>query len=340
MSVQFPEFPWGLDGGTFNGQTLRNYVVAAYCYSIAGSQVYSGILPGGGSLAITAGSGMQIQVAPGFCVVASSTGSTYGGYSTGTTVAALLPIQTADATNERIDLVCVTVIDNGDATSFGMVQVITGTPAENPAPPALPGNSLSLGTVTVPAQATSIMTGNITPSNQYTVMTGGILPVPAIASAPLGYPGAYAHDLNTNRLWQNTASGPAQVQTLPFAPVQASTTTPVGAGASGQQQVQVLSVSFTSNGCDIRAMFKWPGIHANGHAPGNESGSPIQFGAVFRMDLDGREIDAAYAANWADDSTDRCPGVIDHPTSSVLGDTPAAGNHTLTVYLYPDDYAL
>lgn len=78
--------------------------------------------------------------------------------------AVTLTVSTADLSNPRIDLVCVTVNDSFYAGAANNVtfQVIAGTPAAVPVAPALPLNSLSLATIAVAAGATSISAGNIT----------------------------------------------------------------------------------------------------------------------------------------------------------------------------------
>ncbi len=86
---------------------------------------------------------------------------TYVGYNDAQVT---LTITTANPTNPRIDLVCMTVNDSFYTGSSNNVvlQVVAGTPAGSPVAPSLPANSISLATVAVAAGALSINSGNIT----------------------------------------------------------------------------------------------------------------------------------------------------------------------------------
>ena len=118
------------------------------------------------SLAVTASSpaNMSINIAAGWAAVVGTIQpnmGTYVAYNDGTVN---IPITTANPTNPRIDLVCLTVQDSyytGSADDV-ILQVIAGTPASSPVAPSLPANSISLATVAVAAGALSITTGNIT----------------------------------------------------------------------------------------------------------------------------------------------------------------------------------
>jgi hypothetical protein len=86
---------------------------------------------------------------------------TYVGYNDAATVVA---ITTANPTNPRIDLICMTVQDAyyTGAQNNVIFQVVAGTPASSPVVPSLPANSIALAEVAVAAGALSITTGNIT----------------------------------------------------------------------------------------------------------------------------------------------------------------------------------
>jgi hypothetical protein len=118
------------------------------------------------SLAVTQNSpaGLSVLVASGWAAIVGTTQSnmgTYVGYNDATTT---LSITTADPTNPRIDLVCMTVQDAYYTGSLNdvILQVVAGTPAGSPVAPTLPANSISLATVAVGAGATSITNANIT----------------------------------------------------------------------------------------------------------------------------------------------------------------------------------
>lgn len=118
------------------------------------------------SLAVTQNSpaGLSVLVASGWAAIVGTVQAnmgTYVGYNDATTV---LSITTADPTNPRIDLVCMTVQDAYYTGSLNdvILQVVAGTPAGSPVAPTLPANSISLATVAVGAGATSITNANIT----------------------------------------------------------------------------------------------------------------------------------------------------------------------------------
>lgn len=118
------------------------------------------------SLAVTQNTpaGLSVLVASGWAAIVGTTQAnmgTYVGYNDATVV---LSITTADPTNPRIDLVCLTVNDAyyTGALNNAVLQVVAGTPAGSPVAPALPANSISLATVAVGAGATAITNANIT----------------------------------------------------------------------------------------------------------------------------------------------------------------------------------
>lgn len=73
-------------------------------------------------------------------------------------------IAASNPTQPRIDVVCLQVQDSSYAgsTDTAQITVVTGTAASIPAVPAIPANSLALANVAVAANATSIVSGNIT----------------------------------------------------------------------------------------------------------------------------------------------------------------------------------
>ena len=115
-------------------------------------------------LAATAGSGLNLNVAAGWAAILGNYQTnmgTYMVYNDGTTTAT---ITTADATNPRIDVVCITVSDAAYSGSLNQVaiNVVKGTAASSPTVPSTPTNSIALAQVAVAAGATTISSGNIT----------------------------------------------------------------------------------------------------------------------------------------------------------------------------------
>jgi hypothetical protein len=118
------------------------------------------------SLAVTQNSpvGMSVIIASGWAAIVGTTQAnmgTYVGFNDAPTVVA---ITTANPTNPRIDLICMTVQDAyyTGASNNVIFQVVAGTPAGSPVVPATPANSIALAEVAVAAGALSIVTGNIT----------------------------------------------------------------------------------------------------------------------------------------------------------------------------------
>jgi hypothetical protein len=118
------------------------------------------------SLAVTQNTpaGLSVLVSSGWAAIVGTTQAnmgTYVGFNDGTVT---LSVNTADPTNPRIDLVCMTVNDAYYTGSLNNVilQVVAGTPASSPVAPALPANSISLATVAVGAGATALTNANIT----------------------------------------------------------------------------------------------------------------------------------------------------------------------------------
>jgi hypothetical protein len=142
---------------------------------------------GTSSLAVTPNSpaGMSVIVASGWAAIVGTTQSNMGTYVAYNDAANTLTVTTANPTNPRIDIVCVTVQDAYYTGAFNDVifQVIAGTPAGSPTAPATPANSIKLANIAVGAGVTSILAGNITDTR---VSTTTNLPVGDITSVGAG----------------------------------------------------------------------------------------------------------------------------------------------------------
>lgn len=155
MTLQTP--PSWLQAGSYPAQYDRLTAQALWATT--------GII-GSSSLAVTANSpaGMSVRVASGWAAIVGTTTSNMGVYTIFNDAQDTLTITTADPTNPRIDLVCITVRDAyySGANNDVIFQVIAGTPAGSPVAPSLPDNSVSLATIAVGAAVTQINSGNIT----------------------------------------------------------------------------------------------------------------------------------------------------------------------------------
>jgi hypothetical protein len=118
------------------------------------------------SLTVTQNSpaGLTVLVSSGWAAIVGTTQANMGTYVGFNDATVTLSISTANPTNPRIDLVCMTVQDAYYTGSLNNVilQVVAGTPAGSPVAPSLPANSISLATVAVGAGATAITNANIT----------------------------------------------------------------------------------------------------------------------------------------------------------------------------------
>jgi len=116
-------------------------------------------------LAVTAPGGtMTVSVASGWAAILGTYQTNMGTYMAYNDAAATATITTADPSNPRIDLVCITVSDAAYSGSLNSVaiNVVKGTAAGSPTVPSTPTNSIALAQVAVAAGATSITSGNIT----------------------------------------------------------------------------------------------------------------------------------------------------------------------------------
>lgn len=120
-----------------------------------------------------------------------------------------------DAFNPRIDLVVLRVYDaefDGQTLSEATVEIVQGQPEAQPQPPTVPGTSLTLFRVLVPAGCSAGSGGipwatSLTDLRTTLVGVGGILPVYNNATVPGAYPGQYQDSNNARQLqrWDGTA---------------------------------------------------------------------------------------------------------------------------------------
>lgn len=251
-SVQVRNPGW-CDGLTLAAQDIRLVDISALLSGLggpSGSQlgVGSGVRDATNNpLQVSVATGLSVTVNPGFALIQGSTAANAGTYSTCVDTAATLTCQTADLVNPRIDVVCVSVVDNGNATSNAVVQVITGTAAPSPTAPALPSNSVALCQVRVAANATSLTSGNLTDVRTFAAAAGGIVTVLNSSLYPtVGNAAGYLHNASTGRMVRsNGGGGVVTPSTAGFAPLQASA---VGSPtATSTTPVTIVSASVTTD---------------------------------------------------------------------------------------------
>jgi hypothetical protein len=133
-------------------------------------------------LAVTQNSpaGMSVLVAAGWAAILGTTQTNMGVYMAYNDASAVATITTANVSNPRIDIICITVSDAYYTGALNQVaiNVVAGTAAASPVAPATPANSILLATIAVGTGVTSILTANITDSRS--VATNSI---PASAAA-------------------------------------------------------------------------------------------------------------------------------------------------------------
>lgn len=171
MAVNTPPNGVVLQNATMNAQVLRQLFAA----TIASS---GGVVDAGGYAVTQNGTpNMSVNVAAGRAwvpgnAVGNITGfsfNTQGMYFALNDATVNLAIAAANATNPRIDIVVLQVLDSqySGTSNLAQLAVVTGTAAASPVAPAAPSNSITLAQIAVAANATSITSSNITDTRVY-----------------------------------------------------------------------------------------------------------------------------------------------------------------------------
>lgn len=117
---------------------------------------------------------MSVNVAAGHAIIDGTQTTTQGTYITYNDATVTLAVAASNPSLARIDRVCIAVQDSfygGTANNTVVYQVITGTPSSTPVAPTAPANSLTLATILVNANASSINSGAITDTREYAAQT-------------------------------------------------------------------------------------------------------------------------------------------------------------------------
>jgi hypothetical protein len=327
-SVNLGYCPW-LAGSTFTDAIGRADIDA----TTYGTQTMGGVLATGtGDLEVVSYSGMSIQVLVGTAVVPNAAGS--GQYRVFNPTTATLVVPTAPSSpNSRIDLICATVVDNGNSTSYCEVQLVEGTASSSPAAPATPSDSVALAQVAVGSGVTTILQSNITDERVWTALAGGVIVCPNMSSLPTGDAGTVGYDVVNNRYFMLTAAGAKPFKVMGWTPTQvvgSSAATLTGVVGSSGSLVTVtfgatsMSASITTDGTtDIEITIHWLGLSMVTPTP-----TEVQFAIyIDSTQLDMIETSAGMVSGitWAYNG-----GTSIYTTSAAAGDTPSAGNHTIT----------
>lgn len=319
--------PWIVDYVSLDaGNPFRQYDIGSRVYgagTAAAVAVPGGVFPGVGAMAVTASSGLSVQVAAGYCCVPSPT-TGQGGYVFGTLTAATLTLAAADPVNPRTDLIVARVYDNGDATSYCDVEVITGTPATPAVAPSTPSAAIPLAVVSVPATAVALASGAVADQRSYVVAPGGILPITSPSAAPAVPATQFMYDLSRDILVQGTGTaGSVQlVSTGAWTPALQNITGSVSDSSNRGAVRQITSANVTVDGAtDLEIYYKWPGFYC-GTAP---------LLVALQVAIDGTVLDQTpiYVTS-SSSSSPGSGGSARYYTSSGAGTTPSAGTHTIT----------
>jgi hypothetical protein len=199
---------------TYTARQDRQSASGLWLPGATGLQVRPGVRPGAG-LDVTL-VGTTITVTAGTAVVQSAASAIAGAYRAWLDASATLTLTAANSSNPRVDLVYLRVRDTDeDGSGFRdcAPQYVVGTAAASPSAPTIPGGTsgVVLALISVPKSGTGSPTVSYT-ERQYTVASGGILPVTSateIASGGL-YTGQTRYNTLTNVLetWTGTVWRP------------------------------------------------------------------------------------------------------------------------------------
>lgn len=131
---------------------------------LAGGEGVAG--PGAFKVTATSPESMAVRVAPGRAIVKGDNVARQGSYVLEETTTLTVPIAANSSGQPRIDLVVLRDYDaaadgGAQASDRGTVEVVQGTPAASPAPPATPPSAIVLARVTVASGAATITSANI-----------------------------------------------------------------------------------------------------------------------------------------------------------------------------------
>ena len=316
-----------MDGPALDANNpFRQYDVGARVLNVgtpSAVAIPGGVFPGLGAMQVTAGSGLSVQVAAGYCCVPSPTTGN-GGYIFGTLTAATLTLAAADNSNPRTDLIIARVYDSGSSSSYCDVEVVTGTPATPPVTPSTPAAAIPLAVVSVPTSAVALASGAISDQRSYVVAPGGILPITSPAAAPAVPASQLMYDLSRNLLVQGTgtAGSVSLLSTGSWSPALAYKSSTVTDSSHKGDLTTVASVSVTTDGdTDIEIYYKWPGIYV--------SSAPLV--VALSVAIDGTILDQTPV--YAESSSSSSPangGSARYYTSGGQATTPSAGTHTIS----------
>jgi hypothetical protein len=198
-------------GRLTSGMTAEDHRLASGIFMSPATALSArgGCVPGG--LRLSAGSPMSARISPGQAWIEGGNTASQGGYAVTVDSDTEVVFTNGHASLGRVDLIVLRVRDHAydaSGTTGGSLEVVVGTPAATPTPPATPKNAEALYEVSVPA-GTSAGSGGINwatapePRHRYTTALGGILPA---AGDDAGvYPGQYRDRAGLLERWNGSA---------------------------------------------------------------------------------------------------------------------------------------
>lgn len=162
MAVQSP--PYALQNAAHSAALFRQATSAPF---ISGGIIAAGELAvtqqGTPNMSVILGAGRAEIVGTSVSPPSGLAFTTQANYFALNDANVTLTIAASNPTNPRIDAVYLQVQDSfySGASNLATGGVVTGTPAASPTAPAVPSNSILLAYVAVAANATTIVTGNI-----------------------------------------------------------------------------------------------------------------------------------------------------------------------------------
>ncbi|MGA4843789.1 hypothetical protein [Streptomyces sp. G45] len=195
------------------GQTREDTRLAASLPMAASGPLTArgGCAVGGLQLTGTAAASMQARLSPGRLWVPGTSAAAQGGYPVTVDADTLVTFADGHATLPRIDALVVRVHD-ADYDASGryeaVLEIVQGTPASAPVPPALPKNAELLYEVSVAAGASAARgitwASALADRRRYTAALGGILPAGGGYGAQGAYVGQYRDVSGRLERWNGT----------------------------------------------------------------------------------------------------------------------------------------
>jgi hypothetical protein len=248
MSSETP--PFAEQDETVSAEVLRRAIGSSLARGSTIGSVVGGLIQTS-DMVVAASSGMNVTVAPGEAWIPGTSSATQGGYYCRVSSTTTLAISTSNPSNPRIDTIVAQVQDKAYAGSTDAFApaVITGTPTSGATlsnlsgAGAVPASSMVLAYVLVPANASSIVSGDIL--NVATLAVDGL--------GPLSYVNGSSNMTVPNLTYVNAAAG--VTITLPNWPQGGFIVVTAASGVTAGNPVTVASANIYGDGLSDATSF-------------------------------------------------------------------------------------